>query len=350
MRGRIYDPRLARFMQADPLFDLSSTQQLNRYAYVLNNPLNLIDPSGFQGQSAPAAGQGQSAPGTGATVIPGEIVVGPPLAPGEPAPYVVIQGQPAPQAAPATPAKAQTAPPNPPPVPRGDSTSSFSGGGGYFPGPASSPSRSAPSVTVTNLGAVVVPRTLPAAPNVSPLRALASAGLGFIPYLGFLQSLVELLSGWNYLTGEPASRPLAAIAVIASILPGGKGLVKAFSKADDVADARGALVATLGARVTALAEFDKKGIPLILDENVTARGLPEALRAKGYNVRSVAEIFLGRKGVPDEEIIEVAKAIGARVITNNVRDFGRKLAIPMPRPGGGYTPGGVAQIIDYYLK
>jgi RHS repeat-associated protein len=47
MRGRLYDPRLARFMQADPIVDFSSLQQLNRYSYVLNNPLNLVDPSGF---------------------------------------------------------------------------------------------------------------------------------------------------------------------------------------------------------------------------------------------------------------------------------------------------------------
>ncbi len=48
MNGRIYDARLARFMQADPIIQAATaTQSLNRYAYVWNNPLNSTDPSGF---------------------------------------------------------------------------------------------------------------------------------------------------------------------------------------------------------------------------------------------------------------------------------------------------------------
>ncbi|MFL0802278.1 MAG: FG-GAP-like repeat-containing protein [Agarilytica sp.] len=48
MNGRIYDPRLARFMQADPIIQAAtSTQSLNRYAYVWNNPLNSTDPTGY---------------------------------------------------------------------------------------------------------------------------------------------------------------------------------------------------------------------------------------------------------------------------------------------------------------
>lgn len=48
MNGRIYDPRLARFLQADPILQApTSTQNLNRYSYTLNNPLNATDPSGF---------------------------------------------------------------------------------------------------------------------------------------------------------------------------------------------------------------------------------------------------------------------------------------------------------------
>lgn len=46
--GRIYDPRLGRFIQADPVVqDGEDLQAYNRYAYVRNNPLTLTDPSGF---------------------------------------------------------------------------------------------------------------------------------------------------------------------------------------------------------------------------------------------------------------------------------------------------------------
>ncbi len=48
MRGRIYDPRLARFLSPDPLIaSESESQSYNAYAYVLNNPLRYTDPSGF---------------------------------------------------------------------------------------------------------------------------------------------------------------------------------------------------------------------------------------------------------------------------------------------------------------
>ena len=48
MGGRMYDPFVGRFVSADPIVqspDLS--QSLNRYAYCANNPLSLIDPSGY---------------------------------------------------------------------------------------------------------------------------------------------------------------------------------------------------------------------------------------------------------------------------------------------------------------
>ena len=45
MNGRIYDPQLARFLQADPFVEDTGT--LNRYTYVHNNPLLYTDPSGY---------------------------------------------------------------------------------------------------------------------------------------------------------------------------------------------------------------------------------------------------------------------------------------------------------------
>lgn len=48
MNGRMYDPVLGRFLSPDPLIQAPDfTQSLNRYSYCLNNPLSLIDPSGY---------------------------------------------------------------------------------------------------------------------------------------------------------------------------------------------------------------------------------------------------------------------------------------------------------------
>ena len=48
MNGRIYDPNLGRFMQADPVIQFPDfSQSHNRYSYVLNNPLAYTDPSGY---------------------------------------------------------------------------------------------------------------------------------------------------------------------------------------------------------------------------------------------------------------------------------------------------------------
>ena len=48
MNGRVYDPVLGRFISADPTIQAPfMSQSLNRYSYVMNNPLSMIDPSGF---------------------------------------------------------------------------------------------------------------------------------------------------------------------------------------------------------------------------------------------------------------------------------------------------------------
>ncbi len=48
MNGRVYDPFLGRFLSADPSVQFpDNLQSLNRYSYVLNNPLSYTDPSGF---------------------------------------------------------------------------------------------------------------------------------------------------------------------------------------------------------------------------------------------------------------------------------------------------------------
>ncbi len=48
MNGRVYDPILGRFLSADPFIQFPEyTQGLNRYTYVLNNPISYTDPSGY---------------------------------------------------------------------------------------------------------------------------------------------------------------------------------------------------------------------------------------------------------------------------------------------------------------
>lgn len=52
MNGRVYDPLTAKFLSADPLVkDPENGQNYNRYSYVLNNPTNLTDPTGFADDS-----------------------------------------------------------------------------------------------------------------------------------------------------------------------------------------------------------------------------------------------------------------------------------------------------------
>ncbi len=48
MNGRIYDPRVGRFLSPDPYVPSPlSAQSYNRYSYALNNPMRFTDPSGF---------------------------------------------------------------------------------------------------------------------------------------------------------------------------------------------------------------------------------------------------------------------------------------------------------------
>jgi RHS repeat-associated protein len=48
MNGRIYDPELGRMLSPDPFVQIPEySQNFNRYSYVLNNPLNKTDPSGY---------------------------------------------------------------------------------------------------------------------------------------------------------------------------------------------------------------------------------------------------------------------------------------------------------------
>ncbi len=55
--ARYYDPAYARFISPDPIIpDQFDPQQLNRYAYCRNNPINLIDPTGHEAEESSIGG------------------------------------------------------------------------------------------------------------------------------------------------------------------------------------------------------------------------------------------------------------------------------------------------------
>ncbi len=48
MGGRVYDPVVGRFLSPDPIVHAPEwSQDLNRYAYAWNNPLSIVDPTGY---------------------------------------------------------------------------------------------------------------------------------------------------------------------------------------------------------------------------------------------------------------------------------------------------------------
>src|SRR6202035_1431563 len=47
MNGRVFDSQIGRFVSADPMMDGGSSQTINPFGYVGNNPLSATDPTGF---------------------------------------------------------------------------------------------------------------------------------------------------------------------------------------------------------------------------------------------------------------------------------------------------------------
>ena len=64
MNGRVYDPRLGRFLSPDPIVgDPTSSQSWNLYSYVRNNPVSYVDPTGLTLCDPRICNRGSSTPG-----------------------------------------------------------------------------------------------------------------------------------------------------------------------------------------------------------------------------------------------------------------------------------------------
>ncbi|QHE86273.1 RHS repeat domain-containing protein [Hydrogenophaga sp. BPS33] len=60
MNARVYDPDVGRFLSPDPTVpEFTNPQAYNRYAYTINNPLNLVDRNGFA-HTSPGSDGGES--------------------------------------------------------------------------------------------------------------------------------------------------------------------------------------------------------------------------------------------------------------------------------------------------
>jgi RHS repeat-associated protein len=67
--ARYYDPRLGRFLQPDPIRQQGG---INLYAYIANDPLDRVDPTGLSGQRANLAQWGLLGAGVGAVCAAAE--------------------------------------------------------------------------------------------------------------------------------------------------------------------------------------------------------------------------------------------------------------------------------------
>ena len=99
------------------------------------------------------------------------------------------------------------------------------------------------------------------------------------------------------------------------------------AEAEEIAQTAQTMRAGSTARLRTALGFSPEGHAIILDDNMSRTGLADELRAAGFNVRTVREIF-GRASnkLGDEPINSVAEQIDAMVLT---RDKGSDL-------GGGF--------------
>ena len=225
MGGRVYDPRLGRFPSPDPIVsEPLSGQGWNLYSYVGNSPLSRTDPTGHCYAAGPlcqlAAGGGGFTNVTSALTrwsVSWRVPIYVSIGQWGPVSFRVgvsfWNGE----------------------------NGGFFGRGGFF--------RSRVTLRIGLPYAVfnAVRRTVSLGQETSPADAaiisellaywpvftredLVSIGVGSIPVVGTVQSVVEVISGRDYITDERVHRGVAAVGIVAGVVPLGKGALKAGTK------------------------------------------------------------------------------------------------------------------------
>jgi RHS repeat-associated protein len=280
MKGRIYDPRIGRFLQADPLVQAPLfSQSHNRYTYVFNNPVNLWDPTGYAGISDWIdEWEVMETDGDGGYAIfyhlKGDV--------NEHGHRRFYQG--------ATCAD----------VGQGDDTCK-----GYLEQHAEHILSGIIGEVVEvkqklDPGGLLVPVGVPGVESDEEegpawWQTTLSIGVGFLPGVGTVQSLSEVVLGRDLITGEKTSRWWAAAGMVAGLLPGGKGLLKAAGKVDDVGK---------------LSKGLRSQLNHILSDKVTKSGEAAVERAKNI-AKGIPESQLGPSGKPKIHVSEHATRKGA---------------------------------------
>jgi hypothetical protein len=300
MNGRVQDAISGTFLSPDPYIpDPLNTQAFNRYAYVYNNPLTYTDPSGFK----PSWDESPCQPfdlGCGG-FIPGGFLLGPGTAGNE---YLACFA-------------------------RGDCRGT-SFGQNYNPKVAPQTAivqmdkRPVAKASSTNGGmqnCVFTAGVMTCGVRNEPLtegelRSGASMFVGALPWVGSGQSVVELASGRDYITGEKASRWLAGAGLVAGLIPFGKTAVKWLARVGRGADET----------VSVFHGSIKDGAQIL------ERGLDPA-RAPTFVSRDVAAAQDALLNHPDA-VPGLGKIIESRIPASQ---FDRLFA-PLERPYDGFFP------------
>lgn len=227
MNGRLYDASIGRVMQADPLIQAPyDLQSFDRYSYVMNNPLNLTDPSGHSwlgkywrkfkdwlkrqdtkvsynsnsggsGSGANSGGHGANngssncsngSGGSGTTGSYSSGCSGIDLSPPPSSSHVTVE------------------------------VNSSSPSAGHRP-----PAPAAPASPATDAPGVYsgVPST-----SSATAREGTSLFLDAVPLIGTGKSLAQIYTGEDLITGEKLDRRLEGAGIVVGLLPGGKLLFK----------------------------------------------------------------------------------------------------------------------------